>query len=297
MLPQGSQSSPAVKGKAHCNLADFKISVIDGFKLDGAGAKSVVALQPEDIYKLAGILGITTARVARLLADFSKRPYFPVINPDDIKLGVLPLKFSVQNNIAAVAAPGDLTLLAMSHPFNFELYEMIRSIMGAEFEFGITEPSNISILYKLAEEHESELQKIPGADGMVIEETALNRLRTAAKSLKNEMHDPHVKYLTGKLLQFMAAEKTAEVRIEAKGSCYLVRAGAANALEEFTKLNRMTGNMVVARLKALGGMDIVERGKPQTGGLGVMCRSGNYRVALSTEDTDYGESLILKPAA
>jgi CheY-like chemotaxis protein len=297
-LPQqGPHNLSAAAGKKHPALGDFKISVIDAFKPDSAGAKAIMALQPGEIYKLAGILGITSARVAQLIAGFSKHPYLPVINPDDIKLGVLPVKFAVQNNIAAVSAPGESTLVAISQPFNFELHEMIRSLLGAEFEFGITEPSNISVLYKLAEEHDRDSQKIPGSEGMVIEENALTRLRTTAKSVKNEINEPQIKYLTGKLLQFLTAEKAAEMRIEAKGAGYLVRAGAANALEEFTRLNRMTGNMVVARLKALGGMDIVERRKQQKGTFGIIGRCENYRLALSTETTDYGENLILTPAA
>lgn len=292
--PARSATTPA--GKGNYKFSDFKLSVIDSFKPDSAAAKAVTALLPGDIYKLADILQITRSRLARFIAGFAKRPYFPVINPDDIKLGVLPLKFAVQNNIAAVDTQGELTLLAISHPFNFELHEMTHNLLGSEFEFGITEPSNISVLYKLAEEHTSDPQKIPGAEKTVVEEAALNRLRTAAKSVKNEINEPHIKYLTGKLLQFLAEEKTAEVRVEAKGACFLARAGAANALEEFARFNRMTGNLVVARLKALGGMDIVERNLPQTGTFSLICRSESYRLALTTEAADCGESLILSPA-
>ena len=295
--PQEPRSLSAVEEKKHCNFIDFKLSVIDSFKLDSAGAKSVTALQPGDVYKLAGILKITPARVARLIAGFSKCRCLQIINPDDIKPGALPVKFAVQNNIAAINAPGGVTLLAISHPFNFELNVITRGIMGAEFEFGVTEPSNISILSKLTEEYAPTIQKIPGTGVMVIEEIALNRLKTAAKSVKNEVNEPRVKYLTGKLLQFLAEEKTVEMRIEEKGACYLVSAGAANALEEFTRFSRMTGNMVAARLKALGGMDVVERRKPQKGSFSILCRLENFRLALSTETTEYGESLLLTPVS
>ncbi|MCX5786682.1 MAG: response regulator [Elusimicrobia bacterium] len=294
---QGVRSFPAAAGKGHYTFTDFKLSIIDRFKLDGAGAKAVAALQLGDIYKLAEILGITSARVARLIADFSKLPYFPVINPEDIKPGVLPVKFAMQNNIAALAAPGASTLLAISHPFDLELHELIRGIMGAEFEFGITEPSNISALYTLASPAGADIQKIPGDEGMVIEEAALNRLRAAAKGVQNEINASHLKYLTGRLLQFLAEEMTAEARIEVQGDCYLVRAGAPDALEEFTRFTLITGAMVIARLKALGGMDILERSKPQKGAFSIICRSGNCRLTLSTETADYGESLILTPEA
>ena len=292
-----ARSLPAAGGTGNHKLADFKTSVTASFKPDSAAAKAIAALPPGDIYKLAGILGITPSRVARLLAGFSKSRYFPVINPEDVKLGVLPLKFAVQNNIAAVNSTGELTLLAISHPFNFELHELVRNLLGADFEFGITEPSNISALYRLEEDYTSAAQKVPGAGGLVIEEAALNRLRAGAKSVKNEINDPHVKYLTGRLLQFLAEEKAAEMRIEARGACFMVRTGAAGGQEDFTRLNRMTGNMVVARLKALGGMDIVERNQPQKGAFAVVCGGENYPLALSTETTDLGESLILTPAA
>ena len=289
-------AGPSSPIKSGFNFSDFKISVIDGFKPDAAGAKAVLALQPAEVYKLAVILAVTPARVARFIACFSGRKYFPVINPDDIKQGVLPLKFAVQNNIAAVAAGGDAALIILNHPFNFELHEMIRSLLGADFEFGITEPSNISALYKLNEEHGADSQRVPGAGGIVIEEAALNRLRTAVKSAKNEMNEPRIKYLTGKLLQVLAEEKPAEIRIEAQGACYLVKTGAPGAYEEFARFNRTTGNMVVARLKALGGMDILERSKPQAGAFGIVRSSELNRLALATEGNANGESLVLKPA-
>ena len=152
------------------------------------------------------------------------------------------------------------------------------------------------MLYRLTEEYESALQKIPGSEGLTIEEAALNRLRTSAKSVKNEINEPYVKYLTGKLLQFLGEEKNAEVRIEAKGACYLVSAGVPGALEGFTRFNRMTGNMVAARLKALGGMDAVERRNPQKGAFTLIRSSVNYKLVLSTEPNDYGENLVLSQA-
>ncbi len=295
--PQAANSLPAAGAGGTYRFADFKTNVISNFKLAGAAAAGVTALLPADIYKLTGILETTPARVARLLAGFAKLPYLPVINPDDIKLGVLPVKFAMQNNIAAVETPGNRTLLAISHPFNFELHEMIRNILGSDFEFGITEPSNISVLYKMTEERDLEPQRIPGTGGMVIEGTALNRLKAAAKSVKNEINEPHVKYLTGKLLQFLAEERTAAARLEAGVDGYLVRTGAGSDLKEFTRFNRMTGNLVVARLKALGGLDILERNKRQTGAFSVLSPSENIKLSLSAEPNDYGESLVLTPAA
>ncbi len=293
--PQGA-AAPGAAAKGHGNFSDFKLSVIDGFKPDAAGARSVLALQPADVYKLAGILAVTPARVARFIAGFAGRKYFPVINPDDLKQGVLPLKFAVQNNIAAVAGAGEAALIVLGHPFNFELHEMIRSLLGADFEFAVTEPANISALYRLNEEHGSDSQRVPGAGGIVIEEAALNRLRTAVKSAKNEMNEPRVKYLTGKLLQVLAEEKPAEIRLEAQGACYLVKTGAPGAYEEFARFNRTTGNMVLARLKALGGMDILERSKPQAGSFGIVRSAELSRLSLATEGGAAGESLVLKPA-
>lgn len=287
----------AATGAVLSNFTAFKLHVLDTFKPESAASKAVTALQPADVYKLSGLLGITAARVARLVAGFAKRPFFPVINPDDVKKDVLPEKFAVQNNIVAVNAPGELTLLAISNPFNFELLEMVHNLMGGDFEYGITEPSNISALYKLAQEQGADLQKVPGSGGLAIEEAALNRLRASAKSAKNEINEAPIKYLTGKLLQVLVTERIPEMRIEAKDASYTVTAGPAGAAETFCRFSRITGNMVIARLKALGGMDIVERSRPQAGAFSVVFLAENYRLALKTEVGDLGENLVLKPAA
>jgi len=297
LKPQGLRPPPRAGAKGNYTLANFKLHVIDKFKPGSDAAKAVTALTSANIYKLAGILGITPSRVARLIAEFSNHTYFPVINPDDIKLGVLPAKFAEQNNIAVVEGRGEATLLAISQPFNLELHDMIRSILGSEFEFGITEPSNISFLYRLAQEPASDFRKVPGAEDMYIAEEAVVRLRTAAKSANNEINEPHIKYLTGKLLQFLAEEKGAQARIEAQGACYQVKAGAPNAPEDFTRLNMRTGNMVMARLKAMAGMDILERRNPQKGAFAVISRTETCRLSLATEVSENGESLVLTPSA
>ena len=293
--PEPRGCAPAQAG-GHRTLTDFKLSVLGRFNLEGAAAKTAAALQAGDIYKLAGLLGVSRGRVARMMADFSKRPYFAVINPDDIKLGALPLKFAVQNNIVAVNGPDNSALVAMGHPFNFELHEIIRGIMGSDFESGITEPGNISALYNLAEETGSDAQNIPGEEPMAVEESALNQLRAAAKSVKNEINDPHVKYLTGRIIQTVLAESADEMRIEPEGARYPVRFVSSGTLEEFAIFKRATANMVMARLKALAGLNMLERSKPQSGGFSVAGPSGKFRLALSTIISELGESLVIKPA-
>jgi CheY-like chemotaxis protein len=284
----------AVPGARH-TLADFKKSVIEGFKLEAAAAAAVGMLTAGDIYKLSGILGVSRGRVARLLADFVGRPCLPVINPDDLSAGLLPAKFAEQNNVAAVNTAGGAVLLAMQDPFNLELHDMIRGIMGSDFEYAITEPSNISALYRLASDQDAHPQKIPG-QGMAVEEPALARLRGAVKSVKNEMNEPKVKYLTGRILQFLGEEKGAAVRMDVSGTGYLVTAGAPGAMAEFVRLSRMDGNMVAARLKTLGGMDLLERRSPQTGSFFILCGVDPHKLSLRTEPSDVGESLMISPA-
>jgi CheY-like chemotaxis protein len=294
-VPAQVSAKAAVPGGRR-TLADFKKNVIDGFALDAAGISALSPLQGGDIYKLSEILGISQGRVARLLSDFTGRPYLPVINPQDVNKELLPAKFSEQNNIAAVNTASGGALLVMSQPFDLELQDMIRGIMGGEFDFGITEPGNISVLYKMVLEHDTHPQKIPGGGAMALEEAAINRLRAAAKSAKNEINEPHVKYLTGKILQFLAEEKTASARIEVNGSGYLVAVGAAGTMTEFTRLNRMAGNMVTARLKAMAGMNVLERNTPQNGSFVILCGMDPYKLNLRTEPSDLGENLVLAPA-
>ena len=187
--------------------------------------------------------------------------------------------------------------LVMGHPFNFELYEMIRGIMCGGFEFGITEPSNISLLRRLSEERDGVTQKLLGVEVMEIEEAVMNRLRISAKTAKNEINEPNIKYLSNKILQFLVGEKGSEVRIEAVDAGYIVKVGPPGAMEEFTRFTRMTGNTVVARLKALASMDLVERRKSQNGSFSVVWRSERYDLHLRTEVDDCGETLVLSLAA
>jgi len=59
-------------------------------------------------------------------------------------------------------------------------------------------------------------------------------------------------------------------------------------------LKKQTGVMVISRLKALAGLDIAERLKPQDGAVEVMYKKRTFKLRLATTSTPSGQSLIIR---
>ncbi len=289
------QASPVVKTQAGGSLSfsEFKKYAAAGLPLDPAASARVAALKPADVYGLAGIAGITEKQTARLISAFTKLPYISIVSPDEIKLGVLPLKFAKRNNLIPLQSPDGDTIILMPHPFDFEVSEMLRSLIGGAYTVAITEPINIFTVYHMTENDQSGVS-VTGEKEIALEGAARNNLEKLSKTLRGEIEETPVKYVAGKVIEDAVSEGASDIHIEPKDTVFLVRFRINGDLQDFTKLTKSTGNMVIARLKALGGLDIAERRRPQDGAFAFTCRGNSYILRLATTSTNYGESLVMR---
>ena len=121
----GRIPAPAAAGTARpraagsLSFSEFKKYALAEFSLDGVKGARLAALKPAEIYNLAELAGATPKQVAQLISSFTGLPYVPIINPDEIKLGVMPLRFARLNKLIALQSPGNSVTILLPHPFDF----------------------------------------------------------------------------------------------------------------------------------------------------------------------------------
>lgn len=257
----------------------------------------VKKMNSPDVYKVLGELGLEPPDAARYIADFMKLPYLAMINPDDIKLGVLPLKFAQGRQVVTLRGDLGALVVALPSPFDFELMDTLRRMISEPFTLAIAEPAAIASLYRIAPRSGAETgtaeNDVPG--GLVIESSSASQWEKPKEqgAAAAEKGSP-IKYITARIIEAAINERASDIHLEPKDLFTSIRFRVDGDLREFTKMKRDTAVMALTRLKAMAGMDIAEHRRPQDGAFVAMLRGRKFTLRLATTSTNYGESLVMR---
>jgi len=248
------------------------------------GPESLPALSsmtPATVLPVARRLGIPPARLAEALAKFLNIEVATAISPREVRLGVLPTPYSKSNLVVPIRnhIVGDAFVL--SNPFDWDLIENLERVTpdGETFNLLIAEPDTILSVFEMAleqvrrrieispEDHKSPVDSI-GAERQPVAFVADDIIVSAIKSGAHDVSiDPGL--------------TRADVRLRIGGDARdLVSVGAERAA------------MLVSRLKALGGMDISEKRRPQRGSIEIGYGREDYDLILHTGPTQHGETIV-----
>ncbi len=103
-----------------------------------------------------------------------------------------------------------------------------------------------------------------------------------------------VMHIANNILYSAVEERASDIHIEPKEENTLVRFRIDGDMRDMFKLKKKTGDMLISRFKAMGGLDIADRRKPQDGGLEAIISERNFKMRLATTSTPDGESLVIR---
>ena len=240
---------------------------------------------PPDIYTISADMGIGEDAMAQYIARFLKLPYVTHINPDDIRLGALPAAFCRSNHVVVTNSPSGEKTFIISNPFDWNLMDTLMKFSGLDHTSGltITEPRNIDVLF-------SDAPPRSRADTA----RQISKASASSELLKTEIRERPVVHITNSILDTAVVERASDIHIEPKEKDTIVRFRIDGDLRNAFTLKKATGIMVISRLKALGGLDIAEKKKPQDGGFVSTLNNRTFNLRLSTTSTPNGESLVMR---
>lgn len=268
------------------SIASFRQSLLAPGAPGELNPDAVKSMSHADVYKVLGLLKLTGVEAARTIAAFLKLPFLQIINPDNIKLGVLPARFAQGSNIVPLADEEKGLLIVMSNPFDFELVDSLRNMIQEPYTLAVSDPGSISNLYSITRDAAGT------TDGLSLEGDAAARL-VPGKAAGESGENP-VKYITARLIEAAIHERASDVHIEPKEIFTSIRFRIDGDLREFTKLRKSTAVMALTRLKVLAGMDITERRRPQDGAFVASLGGRKFTLRLATTSTNYGESMVIR---
>jgi len=302
--------SPAPAGEGRTLPADlnkFKRYLLEQFSPAAAVAVEISKVKIKDIYSPAAMLGLKERNFAAVIAEFLHLPHVSAFPYAEVQTEVLPMTFCRWNAVAPVLNHEGKTAYLISNPFDWELIDVLKKNTPADqnLRLAIADPLYIRALLdknteqpvppgqrvavgkgKPAPDEEREKWEAPPVAMAVIEDVG-------PVSAADVERRPIV-HVSNNILYTAVMERSSDIHIEPKEKETVVRYRIDGDLRDIFRLKRQTGVMVISRLKALAGLDIAERMKPQDGAVEVMVSKRTFKLRLATTSTPSGESLIIR---
>lgn len=260
----------------------FRDSLVARFSLGPEAAAFLGAMSPSTMYTVAARLGISSADLVQALGDNLELGVVTQIPAREVRLGVLPAPFSKSNLVVPVrnALVGDCFIL--SNPFDWDLMQTLErtSDSGEEVKLLVAAPETVLAVF------ESALEQV--------------RRRIEVDPTHSRPLDPlsaegrAVTEVTDDVLAAAFSSHAQDLAIDPGATRAEIRARVDGDLQEIVAVSGERASMMISRLKALAGMDIAEKRRPQRGSLEVGFGKDEYDLIVTTAPTQYGEALAAR---
>ncbi|HEY3168028.1 MAG TPA: ATPase, T2SS/T4P/T4SS family, partial [Candidatus Binatia bacterium] len=320
------RGAKGLTGAVPTDFVEFKRFLFDQCNLTDDATAGCANLTPIQLYAALSEQGIDEGQVALSIANFTRLPYLPYIEPEDVQMGVLSPPFAKANLAVAINHNGK-NVFALSNPFDRGLIEALTKFsgLGDQFALAITTPRIVRALFDVnPAANQGKVQPPTNSTATVrrvfkpdptstprqsspavTKSTATSGFSGAAASnlavaqLDDLSHDTmleteSVLRLADRLLAKAVAERASDIHIEPKGHDSVFRLRVDGDMREVSTIKKDTSLMLVSRLKALAGMDIAERRRPQDGACEVKIDGRSFKLRMATTSTPDGESLIIR---
>ena len=238
------------------------------------------AVQAADVYDLGSILRIPNDQLARYISHFLGLPYSNRFYAEDVGLGVLPKAFCESNLVLPLR---DRTIV-LSNPFDWDLMHTLDQTLwhASEPKIALAEPERIRLLLE------------EPTDGMLGPIRVGFRTISLESERQEDVGETDALTLVGDVLREAVQERASDVHIEPKEHGALIRFRIDGDMQDIRTLGSAHVAKMLSRLKALAGMDIAERRKPQDGALMASLKDRRYKLRLATSSTTGGETLVIR---
>jgi type IV pilus assembly protein PilB len=209
---------------------------------------------------------------------------------DEALLRSVPPAVIAEHRVVPFARVGREVHVAMVDPTDVVAIDHLAALLRARVRpFFTTEQDFAWVLaahFDMAETAGATVEAV-GAVDVVADEFA-------AVSASDSPHDPPVVRLVDSLIQGAIREGATDIHIEPQSDGTVVRYRLDGLLHERTRVPRGVGAAVTSRLKALAGLDIAERVRPQDGRLLYEAAGREHDLRIASVGATFGERVTIR---
>lgn len=204
------------------------------------------------------------------------------ISPELLQL--IPVELAKRTNIMPIRKDKNKLLIAMVDPMDYFAIEEVRMTTGCQIETSIAAKDDlyrtITKYYDLQESMEAALLDI-GATSMETQEEI-------------EKEDSPIVRLVNQIIANGVAQRASDIHFDPQETELRVRYRVDGVLRAERSLPKYMQNVVLARIKIMGTLNITENRIPQDGRIKTNVNFRSVDIRLSTLPTVYGEKVVMR---
>jgi len=259
----------------------FKDYLVEARGPDEEVRRAMSDVGPDALYDLAGILDLPTEHFARHLARFLGVPFAERIQPSDADLSALPRPFCRSNRTIPMM-DGSVIL---ANPFDWELVDSLERTFwfkhAAEPAILIGDPDRVAGL-------------LEGGKNLEMMQDQAEGSRVISLESGGKLEEKSGMQTANEILRGAIDERASDIHIEPGEEGARVRYRIDGDMYDIRTIGRDVAQRVISRMKALAGMNIAEKRKPQDGSVRAQLKDRDFKLRLATSATTVGETLVIR---
>ncbi len=222
------------------------------------------------------------------------------IDPLDLDLNLvtttIPRSFAMKHLVLPIAVKDDLLTVATPNPHNIEVMEDISRVSQLKVSPVVSSKSDI---IKLIDEFYGFRRSIAAAEeqfsGPSIDLGNLEQYVKLQEAGGIPSDDRHIVNAVDHLFKYAFDQRSSDIHIEPKRNTSLVRLRIDGVLHSIYKLPKTVHGALISRIKALSGLDMAEKRRPQDGRIKIDRGKGvEAEIRVSTVPTAFGEKTVMR---
>ncbi|MBC3933288.1 GspE/PulE family protein [Undibacterium curvum] len=233
----------------------------------------------------------------------ARKVHLPFYRIDPLKIDftsvseVMSATYATRFNILPVELSGNTVVVATTDPYNREWQDEIARISRKDIRLVFANPLDISQyigqFFSLAKSIK-DARKSNGNDLGLRQN--LEQLVELGKSNKQvDANDQHIINIVDWLWQFAFDQRASDIHLEPKRDMAVIRFRIDGVLHQVYQVPATVMIAMIARIKLLGRIDVIEKRRPQDGRIKTRTAAGQeVELRLSTLPTVFGEKMVMR---
>ena len=242
---------------------------------------------------------LTLERLTEWLANRSSMTYCRI---DPLKVdvtsvtSVMSSAYATRHKILPIEVNEDTVTIATSEPFVRSWEKELQHASSLKIKRVIANPVDLS---RFLREFYSVSQSIRTATSENTDDipgvTNFEQLIELGNSGRLDTNDQSVVHIVDWLLQFAFDQRASDIHLEPRREMSNIRFRIDGMMHTVYEMPTAVLTVVIARVKVLGRMDVVEKRRPQDGRIKSKTPDGNeIELRLSTMPTAFGEKMVMR---
>jgi len=242
---------------------------------------------------------LTLERLTEWLANRSSMNYFRI---DPLKVdvtyvtNVMSSAYATRHKILPINVTENTVTIATAEPFVRSWEKELQHTSGLKIERVISNPVDISrflnefysVSHSIRTATSENTDDIPGV-------TNFEQLIELGNSGRLDTNDQSVVHIVDWLLQFAFDQRASDIHLEPRREMSNIRFRIDGMMHTVYEMPTAVMTVVIARVKVLGRMDVVEKRRPQDGRIKSKTPDGDeIELRLSTMPTAFGEKMVMR---